>query len=86
VIDLTGLLLSVLAIYGTLMFDAAGWIEHISYHLLLPIALFASGGIFGDFVEDRMGERATTYVLGLVSAAVTALGTIITILLQNPQS
>jgi len=80
--DLTALLIAVLAIYGSLTFGAAGWIEHISYHFLPPIGLFASGGIFGDFVEDRMGERATTYVLGLVTAAVTALGTIITTLLQ----
>jgi hypothetical protein len=82
-IDLTALVLAAAAIYGTVAFGPAGWIEHISYHALPPIVLFASGGIFGDFVEDRLGEGATNYVLGIVSAAVTAVGSIITILLEN---
>jgi hypothetical protein len=82
-IDLTALILAASAIYGTLAFGASGWIEHTSYHALLPIALFVSGGIFGDFVQDRLGEKSANYVLGIVGAAVTAVGTIITILLKN---
>jgi len=39
-IDLTALVLASSALYGTLAFGAAGWIEHISYHALPPIALF----------------------------------------------
>jgi hypothetical protein len=81
-VDLTAVVFAASAIAGTLALGAAAWIEHTSYHALLPIALFVSGGIFGDFVQDKLGEKSANYVLGIVAAAVTTLGTIITILLK----
>ncbi len=60
--------------------DSADWVHWITIWPVLSTFLYTVGGILGDSLEERIREEWVVPLIGLATAAITAIGSILSLL------